>query len=634
MKKIAKKMIHQLLIVLFIPVLLTGCELNAIDPISNQLPAPNAYTLPRAVFMGTTVKISGSFIVKTDSGFIYLRPVTDPSGAKDVKVVIPPYGITDWTVSFKVPSPDSIAEGRYFLVVKRGNTTFTIKRTLTSMSPYVNESFNRTPIPGDDMIVSNCVIDNSSTTYFGVGDELVLKGIGFSTTDSLYFNPQSSSPRVAPYKVTPTSAHFIVPAGVTAGSPTLRFSNMPIYSNQTGYNPSYLRLNGITFAAPITTVSNVTLPSGSVAANGSVTITGTGFASGDKVVLRVDSVSETIPVNTAALPALNFTLPASYAGKTFQVLLSRTGFPLLSLGFLTTDNTKQNTQLGNVILPQYLPSGFENKALSFLIQGNGFVAGDVFVMGTTVLTTTTLTATSVLVTTPAANTTAGTIPVYLRRGSHPDELIGNVTVISAPRKFEYAQGGIVYWLDVTNPVAGLVCHVKDAISSRDITDAQLSKTIYGIRNDSTGQYLPASSLNQSIGSGAANTQSILSIQKGNARAAIFCDTLSVTMNNVTYNDWFIPSINELVEMFKVRSSINTAATASGRGGEAFNAQGTSTQSSPSKTLISGYMSSSAFTFSRIWALNFQNDSQIPTAYPILNYFRLRPVRAYNLAPQN
>jgi hypothetical protein len=133
------------------------------------------------------------------------------------------------------------------------------------------------------------------------------------------------------------------------------------------------------------------------------------------VVIRVDNNSETLNIDETALPNLSFTLPATYTGKTLQVLLSRTGAPLFHLGFITTDPTKKNSLIANVSLPQYLPSGLQGKSLSFIINGTGFLAGDKIVLGTTVLTSTTITSASVLATTAAENTPTGTNNVYLRR---------------------------------------------------------------------------------------------------------------------------------------------------------------------------------------------------------------------------
>ena len=40
--------------------------------------------------------------------------------------------------------------------------------------------------------------------------------------------------------------------------------------------------------------------------------------------------------------------------------------------------------------------------------------------------------------------------------------------------------------------------------------------------------------------------------------ADLCDELSVEQNGVTYNDWFLPSLKELVELFKVKASVAEA----------------------------------------------------------------------------
>ena len=174
MKKIMINKLKQAATVLLIALVFVGCEMNALDPMKNEIPDPNAYTLPRAVFMGTTVKISGSFIVSSDSTSLFLRPVSDASGVSDVKVEVPTRSINGWTASFKVPAVGAIAEGKYNLIVKRGDKTFVIKRTLVAVSVFANESFDRTPIAGDEIIVSNCIPDTMGTNCFGVGDEKVV----------------------------------------------------------------------------------------------------------------------------------------------------------------------------------------------------------------------------------------------------------------------------------------------------------------------------------------------------------------------------------------------------------------------------------------------------------------------------
>ncbi|MDX9747610.1 MAG: IPT/TIG domain-containing protein [Paludibacter sp.] len=612
---------------------LISCELNALDPLENDITDPNAYTLPRAIFMGTTVKISGTFIVRTDSSSLYLRSVSSATSTADIPVEIPFNGITGWTVSFKVPSSGEIPEGRYHLVVKRGNNEYIIKRKLAAMSVFANESFNREPIEGDNIIVSDCKIDKQGTDMYGAGDEIILKGIGFSPTDSLYFDTSRPAFSASPHLITDTEARFIVPSGLNEGIATLRFSNMPVYSIPTGYKPSFISLNGIKFGKPITGVSNIILPAGNAKAGEIITIKGTGFTSGDKVVIRANGVAEEVNINETALPDLSFSLPTLADGKKSQILLKRQGYSNLHLGFIAATSDQKNSYISNVSIPTNLPSGLQGKALTFTINGSGFITGDKIILGTTVLTTTSVTTSSITVSTPAANTPIGEYNVLLRRGTQPDELIGKVNVVTAPRLFEYAEGGIVFWLDSKNPVKGMVCAVKDATPSNNINDSELSKVIFGIHTNAQGIVLPATSLAKAIGTGAANTQSILEIQKEFAKAAIFCDTLVVESNSTTsYNDWYIPSIDELTEMFRVRASINTAALVAGRGGEAFNVQASTTQSAPGKLPIAGYMSSSAFTFSRIWAHSFQNANQKPTAYPKINYFRLRPVRSFDLSP--
>ena len=89
-----------------------------------------------------------------------------------------------------------------------------------------------------------------------------------------------------------------------------------------------------------------------------------------------------------------------------------------------------------------------------------------------------------------------------------------------------------------------------------------------------------------IGTGAQNTADILAGCSGSGIAAKVCDDL--VLND--YTDWFLPSMNELDEMFLNKAAID--ATAVAHGGSSFN-----------PTL---YWSSTEHTKYLAWGMPFSN----------------------------
>ena len=68
---------------------------------------------------------------------------------------------------------------------------------------------------------------------------------------------------------------------------------------------------------------------------------------------------------------------------------------------------------------------------------------------------------------------------------------------------------------------------------------------------------PPSGPGAEIGDGMTNTTAILN-DCPTAPAAKACGDYSVTVNNITYDDWFLPSIKELNEIYENKAAINTA----------------------------------------------------------------------------
>ncbi|MDB2462730.1 DUF1566 domain-containing protein [Algibacter sp.] len=126
---------------------------------------------------------------------------------------------------------------------------------------------------------------------------------------------------------------------------------------------------------------------------------------------------------------------------------------------------------------------------------------------------------------------------------------GNATInlnnVNEIGDFNY--GGVIFWVDPTsNNSAGLVCNVNDLNNGASIQ-------WYNGTNTDTG------AIASDLGTGEANTAAIISSQGAGDYAATLCNNLSLN----GYSDWYLPSQDELTEMYNNRTTINASAIANG-----------------------------------------------------------------------
>ena len=174
-----------------------------------------------------------------------------------------------------------------------------------------------------------------------------------------------------------------------------------------------------------------------------------------------------------------------------------------------------------------------------------------------------------------------------------------------PQIGDYRDGGIVFYIASTpadldddgDLDTGLVCAVED--QSNFIAWINLE-----IETTENGGTL------ESIGTGQTNTTAMMSQVGYTGGAATDCDDYSITVNEITYSDWFLPSKDELNQMYQNRETINTTASANG-GSNFFDYY---------------YWSSTEYDNNSAWSQGFNDGNQ--DNFNKLEVLKVRAVRAF------
>jgi hypothetical protein len=158
---------------------------------------------------------------------------------------------------------------------------------------------------------------------------------------------------------------------------------------------------------------------------------------------------------------------------------------------------------------------------------------------------------------------------------------------------ELREGGVVFWVDPTDNTHGLVCAIEDQSLVIQWYNGSLTTT------GATGT---------AIGTGSANTTAIIANQ--GATETAYAAGLARAYSGGGYDDWFLPSKDELNQMFTNKATINT--TASANGGSNFS--------------IYHYWSSTEYDNINAWRQFFFNGNQ--DGYDKINAIIVRAVRAF------
>ncbi|GAA3624949.1 hypothetical protein [Flavivirga jejuensis] len=109
---------------------------------------------------------------------------------------------------------------------------------------------------------------------------------------------------------------------------------------------------------------------------------------------------------------------------------------------------------------------------------------------------------------------------------------------------DFRDGGVVFWVDPEDNTHGLVCAIEDQSSD-------------GIRWYN-GIYMITGATGETIGTGADNTDTIIAVQ--GETESDYAAGLARAYTGGGFNDWFLPSKEELNEMYLNRDTINETAT--------------------------------------------------------------------------
>ena len=185
---------------------------------------------------------------------------------------------------------------------------------------------------------------------------------------------------------------------------------------------------------------------------------------------------------------------------------------------------------------------------------------------------------------------------------------GDIT--DPPQIGDYRDGGIVFY--IASPPAdldgdgdldtGLVCAIQDH-----------TNRIAWIIGGST-QTTANGGTSASIGQGQTNTTAMMGQAGYTGGAAAVCNDYSITVNEITYSDWFLPSKDELNQIRINKAIINTTAAANS-GSELNNSD-------------FSYWSSTELNAEKAFAQQFDNDDYLETLYKNDENYPVRAVRAF------
>ncbi|WP_290790047.1 IPT/TIG domain-containing protein [Flavihumibacter sp. UBA7668] len=277
------------------------------------------------------------------------------------------------------------------------------------------------------------------------------------------------------------------------------------------------------------------------------TIRGKGFDPDDKIFLENETAMTEAEVTSVNNQEIRFLVPED-AGGAYTVTVER--------------HNLQTTLDGELIVPLVvvidnlsMPTGTSASGSVISIGGEGFQNGDEIQLtaafypeGKIISIPVTVSGEGIQFEIPSEAYGQNTVTIV--RGQRRSTL-GTIGI--EVQVGDEIGGGIVYYVE-SNKIHGFIVHKENL----------------GTATESFGPGLAlsgAAGTGKAIGSGKSNTAKLQTRMAAfrqnnnswNSKKAAFelCDELTVTSNNEVYADWFLPSQEELIELFKVKDMLWT-----------------------------------------------------------------------------
>jgi hypothetical protein len=107
-----------------------------------------------------------------------------------------------------------------------------------------------------------------------------------------------------------------------------------------------------------------------------------------------------------------------------------------------------------------------------------------------------------------------------------------ISFTASPNIGQFFRGGLVFYVDETGQ-HGLTCATTEQSTARW----------------DNGEYLTTNASGTAVGTGQSNTTAIINVQGVGTYSASICNDYIITAEGVTYDDWFLPSKDELMLMY-------------------------------------------------------------------------------------
>jgi len=122
---------------------------------------------------------------------------------------------------------------------------------------------------------------------------------------------------------------------------------------------------------------------------------------------------------------------------------------------------------------------------------------------------------------------------------------------------DYAQGGIVFWVDESGK-HGLVCSINDQSSSAQWDNEIDFKDVPNGGAQPPERNTKSVAIADGVYKGAKNTKDIINFIGNNEKpfAALICDELTLKEDTIVYNDWYLPSREELSTLYINRTIVD------------------------------------------------------------------------------